>query len=77
MVAIGFGGHLITGQRLTGMEGGRNFTQAFIRNVRDCLLMRRKLCQNSGKETEDPETAVGEFPFSSASVSLVLFSISI
>jgi hypothetical protein len=24
------------------MEGGRNFTQAFIRNVRGCLLMRGK-----------------------------------
>jgi len=40
MVATSFGGHLITGQRFTGMEGGRIFTQAFIGNVRDCLLMR-------------------------------------
>jgi len=46
MVAINFGGHLITGQRLTGMEGGRIFTQAFVRNVRGCLLMR---CESSAR----------------------------
>jgi hypothetical protein len=62
MIATDSGGHLITGQRLTGMESGRIFTQAFVWNVRDCLLMRRKKTLTEFREeTEDSKAEVKEF----------------
>ena len=62
MIAIDFGGHLVTGQRLTGSEGGRNFTQAFVWNVRDCLLMREQhSARIPERKTGDPETGIGGF----------------